>query len=165
MRSNDLTVITLVFFMGLLMGVISTVAVYGSVIGRRADTERLQAEAALKKAEAERDDALARINDYLVTEQHRQLEAEQPRNDQLEKQPEITLVPPPAAKQPEVVAPPTGKQPEVAAGPSAPGAKGAPANGREAARPAKGAPAEQKQAAPQVNKLPDFGPPRQYGKD
>ncbi len=136
MKSNDITLVVVIFSLGLLLGVISTAVIYGSVSGRQADAARIEAETALKKAEEERDEALGRINDYLLAEQHRQLDAEMPRNDQL--------------------APSRGS--ELAATPPAqattPSKQTAPDERREAAP----------ETTPPA-KPTGFGPPRQYGKD
>jgi hypothetical protein len=136
MRSNDLTFIVIVFCLGLLLGVISTLIVYGPISSRQADLARLEAEAGLKRAEEERDEALGRINEYLLTEQHRQLDAEMPRNDQLapSKGAEVASTPP--------------------AQTATPSKQTAPEERREAAP-----------DATQPVKPTGFGPPRQYGKD
>jgi hypothetical protein len=136
MKSNDITFLVLVFCLGLLLGVISTLIVYGPISSRQADLARLEAEASLKRAEEERDEALGRVNDYLLAEQHRQLDAEMPRNDQLapSKGPQVAVTPP--------------------AQPGTPSKQTAPDDRREAAP-----------DTTQPAKPTGFGPPRQYGKD
>src|SRR5262245_9176930 len=78
MRTNDITLLIFTFLLGALMGVIATASIYSAAGKGLSEAERQDAEDALKKAQDERDDALARIEAYLEEEKVRQLDLAQP---------------------------------------------------------------------------------------
>ena len=68
MRSNDASPFVLVFGVGFLLGVLATLAVYSVIADGNLEAERRRTEEALRAAEQERDEAQARILDYLERE-------------------------------------------------------------------------------------------------
>ena len=136
MRSNDLGLIAIVLLLGILMGVVGTVGVYGAVASRQTEAEQTAAEETVKKLQEERDELQSRINDYLQAEQGKRQAMEQGVGEQTVQQPAPAK--PPQA--PAVAAAP----PTVAAAPQQPPAL---AKNEEAEPPAPSG----------------FGPPREPG--
>jgi len=77
MRFNDVTVLALVLLLGVLLGVLLTLGVYGPVAARQAEGERQEVEEALKRAQQDRDEALARIDATLAAEHEKSWSPEQ----------------------------------------------------------------------------------------
>jgi hypothetical protein len=75
---NDLTLLIFAFLLGTLLGVIATLSIYGTINNKLTEGERQETEEALKKAQDERDEALARIDAYLEDEKRQHLDMEQP---------------------------------------------------------------------------------------
>jgi hypothetical protein len=94
MRTNDITMLVFSFLLGTLLGIIATMSAYTAIGNKMSDSERQRADEALKKAEEERDQALARIDQYLDYEKERHLDLERGGSGQ------VAAVPPAGAATP-----------------------------------------------------------------
>ncbi len=68
MRSNDVGLVLIVLGIGFLLGVFSTLTVYSTVMGRRVDEERAQADRKLEEATRELDETKVKIADFIEHE-------------------------------------------------------------------------------------------------
>jgi hypothetical protein len=90
MRSSDVGMAVMILVVGFLMGTLSTLAVYSTIMNNRLDAERVDARKALDQAEQERDEAQGRIQSYLQ-KQHDLEKAMEQGDDKEEDKPIGTL--------------------------------------------------------------------------
>lgn len=97
MRTNDIAIVVITLGVGFVLGVFSTLTVYTAVAGRSLEEERREAEERLEEAIKQRDEAQAKISDYL---EHQAREQDALEQGVPSETPRSTIYLPPAAKEP-----------------------------------------------------------------
>jgi Na+-transporting methylmalonyl-CoA/oxaloacetate decarboxylase gamma subunit len=117
MRTNDIAIVVITLGVGFVLGVFSTLTVYTAIAGRSLAEERREAEERLEEAIKQRDEAQAKIVDYL---EHQKREQDALEQGAPSETPRSTILLPPLAPREPAAAP--EKAPEKAP-PAGEGAK------------------------------------------
>jgi hypothetical protein len=102
---SDISLLAIVLLLGVMVGVVGTVAVYQAIAAGQVEEARREADEAVQAAREERDQLQAKINDYLESERAGQQQA-------AAEEAATRPAPPPPAQPPVVAAAP---RPEPAA--------------------------------------------------